>query len=286
MPSANVRQRAYTLIEIVLVIGVLVAISALAVPNFIDDIRRDALPRSGRQLRSLMTLVRANAAFDGKRYRIRFPNEDELDPIGTENQPIIERENDPVKHPEEFAVVNDSWAVDRTLIGKVRCAEVLVGRPTMAKIRQRRERKTNEVEKALLKKEMEQGPQEFDPDRPPVLIEPDGTSDWVTFVLTEASPEVKLEDLDVEEYPQIEMIVEGFTGLAWMQRPFYDSEIDLFEEKGWPAVMRQDFLEARELTENDVLELRESNIQGHRVELKGRELKAADGPAGGKTRVP
>lgn len=281
MSLARTKQRAFTLIEIVLAIAVLVAISALAVPNFINDVRRDALPRSGGQLRSLITLVRANASFDGKRYRIRFPNEDELDPIGMETQPIIEREDDPVRHPEDFSEVNDSWAVDRTLIGSVRCAEVRLGRPTMERIRQQRENRAEGVEKAMLKKELERGTQEFDPDRPPLLVEPDGTSDWVTFVLTEAPREVKLEDLDIKVHPQVEVIVEGFTGLAWMQRPFYDTEIDLFEEKGWPAVMRQDFLEARELTERDVLELRESNLQGRRVELKGRELQAVDEPARG-----
>lgn len=269
--------RAYTLIEILLVIGVLVAISALALPNFINDIRRDAIPRSGRQLRSLITLVRAHAALDGKRYRVRFPNEDELDPIGGETQPIIEREDDPIRHPEEFVVVNDPWAVGRTLLGDVRCAEVRLGRPTMEKVYERRERKTNSIEREILEDEMKRGLEEFDPDRPPLLIEPDGTSEWVTFVLTETSPDVKLDELLPEDYPQLELIVDGLTGLAWLQRPFYETEIDLFLEKGWPAVLRQDFMEARELTENDVLELRESNVRGHRVELKGRKLRDASG---------
>jgi hypothetical protein len=54
---------------------------------------------------------------------------------------------------------------------------------------------------------------------------------------------------------RIEVILEGPTGLAWLQRPFYDEELDLFEEKGWPAVLRKDFLDKAVLTEDDILEL-------------------------------
>ena len=47
----------------------------------------------------------------------------------------------------------------------------------------------------------------------------------------------------------------------------------LFEEKGWPAVLRQDFLSPAVLTEDDVLEIREMHIQGREVELQGRKLQ-------------
>ena len=83
-------RRAYTLVEIVLVVGILVAISAYVVPNFANQIRADAMPRSARKLRSVITLVRAHAALDGKRYQIRFPNEDEMDALGGDRQPRIE----------------------------------------------------------------------------------------------------------------------------------------------------------------------------------------------------
>ena len=75
------RAGAYTLIEIILVVGLLVALSAMAIPNFVRQIERERLPGSVRQLRSLLTLVRANAAFDGKRYRFRFPTEDEQEAL-------------------------------------------------------------------------------------------------------------------------------------------------------------------------------------------------------------
>ena len=37
-----------------------------------------------------------------------------------------------------------------------------------------------------------------------------------------------------------------------------EEELDLFEEKNWPIVLRQDFLDPRVLTEDDVLELHDS----------------------------
>jgi hypothetical protein len=83
------------------------------------------------------------------------------------------------------------------------------------------------------------------------------------FLLTSAPREIPPEELagDFETYPQVEVILEGPTGLCWLQRPFYDEELDLFEEKNWPAVLRQDFIRKQPLTERDVLELREIQIR-------------------------
>lgn len=275
MPSPRRSRPAFTLVELMLVIGILVAITAMAVPNLINQIRAKPLPRSGRQLRSLLTLTRAHAAFDGLRYQIRFPNPDELDALGGETQPRIEREDDPINEPEVFNLVTASWAVGTTLLGDVWCTDVELGRPTIQSVRDRRERVAEDISD-----ELEEAFEDYEPERPPLIIEPDGTSEWATFVLTTAPRDTPPEEL--LEHPQIELIVEGLTGLAWMQRPFYDEELDLFEEHNWPAVLRQDFLNPRELTEQDVLELRESQIRGRKVQLQGRELQdeeGADGPS-------
>ncbi len=263
------QHRAFTLLEVSLVVAILVVISAMVVPDFIRQLRQDELPRSCRQLRSLITLIRANASFDCKRYQIRFPNEDELDPLGGETQPLIEREDDPIKDPEIFSLVISPWAVGQTLLGDVWCAEVRLGRPTIELIRERREQAAENIEEKL-----EEEFEDIEPERPPLFVEPDGSSQWAVFVLTTAPRDIELDQL--EDYPQIELILDGSTGLAWMQRPFYEVELDLFEEKGWPAVMRQDFLDPRELTEEDVLEIRESQIQGARVELQGREMEVEE----------
>jgi len=221
----------------------------MVVPSLFDELKREELPGSGRQLRSLLTLVSANAAFDGKRYRVRFPDpeDDETDGLGGDQQPIVEREDDPIYDPEMFNAVAAPWAVGNTILGSVRCVEIRLGRPTIARLREFR----SEIEDAL-KDEFE----DFDPMRPPLIFDPDGTSDWATFVLAlGAPPGISLEA--IEEYERIEVIYEGATGLAWLQRPFYEEELDLFEENNWPAVLRQDFLNPRVLTEDDVLELRD-----------------------------
>ncbi len=247
------RPRAYTLLEVILAIGLLVAISAMAIPSFVRQIEREELPGSGRQLRSLLAMTRAHASFDGMRYRIRFPKEDEKDPMGGDQQPLIEREDDPIHDPEVFNEVKAPWIMGKTLLGNVRCAEVRLGRPTIDVLRERRE-KVTEVSEEMLR-----SPENFEPEYPPLYIEPDGTSEWATFTLTSAPRGTPIDEL--EDHPRIDLIVEGTTGLAWMQRPFYEEELDLFEDKGWPAVLRQDFLDPRELTENDVLELREISVR-------------------------
>lgn len=244
------RPSAFTLIEIVLVVGIMVTVAAIAVPSFLEQIKREQLPGSAKRLRSFLTLVRANAAFDGKRYRIRFPGEDEKDPLGGDRQPLIEREDDPLHEPEVFNLVTAPWAVGITLQPDVWCAEVRLGRPTIERLQERRSR----IEDQLIE-ELE----DFDPQRPPLFLEPDGTGDWATFLLTQAPRHTELERL--EEYPRIEVIYDGDTGLAWLQRPFYQEELDLFEEKGWPAVLRQDYLHETVITEDRVLELREFRVR-------------------------
>lgn len=246
----------YTLIELLLVIGLMAIISALVIPNFARQIRGEELRSSADQLRSFLALTQANAAFDGKRYRIRFATENEQDPLGGRQQPLIEREDDPIHEPEVFNLVTQPWAVGKTLIGEVRCAEVRLGRPKIADLIDRRDQAAEDVARALKGRDEEQ---EFDPELLPLYIEPDGTSRWATFVLTEAPAEVQADDL--EDYKTIEVILEGLTGLCWLQRPFYDEELDLFADKGWPAVLRQDFLRPDMLTEDDVLELREIRVK-------------------------
>ncbi|MHC4698264.1 MAG: pilus assembly FimT family protein [Planctomycetota bacterium] len=243
---------AFTLLEVTLVIGIVVLITAMVVPNLIEEFRREELPGSAKQLRSLLTLVSANAAFDGKRYRFRFPEEDEKDALGGDRQPLIEREDDPFEEPDVFNLVTLPWAVGNTVLGKVRCVEVRLGRPTIERLRERR----SEIEDAI---EEEEDPEDFDPIRLPLMFEPDGTCDWATFVLVADAPkQINIDEL--ENYERIEVIYEGETGLAWLQRPFYEEELDLFEEKNWPVVLRRDFLRPEVLTEDDVLELRDIRL--------------------------
>ncbi len=264
--------RAVTLIELVLVMGLLVAITAMVLPNFIREIRQDPLSRSGRQMRSLISLARAHAAYDGLRYRIRFLNKDEEDVLSDDLQPRVEREGDPIKEPEVFSLVLEPWAREPVFLRDTWCIEVRLGRPTVQDMIDRRERAGERIEDTL--KGLEDRFENLDPQRPPLVIETDGTTEWATFVLTTAPPETQPDEL--EGFAQVELILDGLTGLAWLQRPFYDEELDLFEEKRWPVVLRQDFLDKRVLTENDVLELREAQVRGREVELSGQEIKTKE----------
>ena len=242
-------RRAFTLLEMTLVIGILAVIAAMAVPALMREIQRARLPESAKRLRSLVAMVRAHAAYDCKRYRIRFPDEEneEKDHLGGDRQPIIECEEDPFEDPEVFIRVTAPWAIGTTLLEEVWCAEVRLGRPTAAGIRESREGRSK------IEDELEELFEEFEPERPPLEIEPDGTSEWATFVLTKAPRDLDLLELQDEE--RIEVIFEGSTGLAWLQRPLYDEELDMFEEHNWPVVLRNDFLDPEMLEEEDVLEL-------------------------------
>ncbi|MCC6649874.1 MAG: hypothetical protein IT348_01850 [Candidatus Eisenbacteria bacterium] len=258
MAKRPTTRRGMTLIEIILVMGMLVLIAGIAVPRLMSQLQGRQLELSSRQMAAVISLVRANAQFDGKRYRIRFANEDERDEISDPDQPIIEREDDPMEEPGRFNPVLASWVRGETLMGRVWCAEVRLGKPSIEELRTMRESRGSEIEKEQIR-----AFEDFDPDRPPLVIEPDGSCEWATFVFTEAPRDYDLQQL--EEEVRLELILDGFTGQSWLQRPFYDEEIDLFEEKHWPAVLRQDLLTSAVLTEDDVLEIHERRM------LQGQE---------------
>ena len=253
--------RGMTLVEIVLVMALLVAITAVAVPAFVREYEQKQLDESARRLEALLTMTRAQAGWEGKRYRIRFPDpeqEEDLDALGTQQQPRVECEADPLEEPEVWTLVTAPWAVGQTLVGKVHCLEVRLEKPTLEQIRQSRERR-DAIDDLFVEKLLD-----YNPRWPPLYIEPDGTSEWATFVLAEAEADIELDELaqrieldDDDHLEVIELIVEGETGQAWRQRPLYEEELDLFEEHNWPVVQRKDFRRRAVLTEDDVLELRE-----------------------------
>ncbi|MCP4245447.1 MAG: hypothetical protein GY778_00205 [bacterium] len=243
----------FTLLEVLLVVGILATLSALVLPNLIGEIESSRLPTSAEQMRSLLTLVRSNAMFDGLRYRVRFPLEDELDDEGDDRQPLIEREDDPVKEPGVFNPVKAPWVYGETLLRDVWCAQVRLGKPTIEQIK-------DGYESQDVSERLGEMFEDEDPDYPSLLIEPDGTSEWAVFALTNASRELSVEELE-EDSPVIEVIMDGLTGLIWLQRRFHEEEIDMLEENGWPPVLRQDFLRPQLLTEDDVLEIRERSLR-------------------------
>lgn len=257
------RGAGFTLLEVLLVIALLGLVAAAVVPNLLGQLVGERLPKSAKQLRSLVQLTRANAMLDGKRYRIRFPRENELDGDDNEQgvQPIIEREDDPFRAPDVYVRVNALWARGETLLRGVWCVKARMGKPTVEQLIAN----FDDVRADLNEDEQEadtftqNSMEDFDPDYPPLIIEPDGTSEWMTFVVAEAPRDA--DGAALTQYKRIEVIYDGLTGLAWLQRPFYQDELTMLQEHGWPPVLRRDFVRAEPLTENEVIEIRENLVR-------------------------
>src|SRR5262245_50000834 len=105
---------AFTLVEMMLVLGLLALLAYFTGMSLRGPLERSSLPESGRRLRSLIQLTRANAMLDGQRYRIRMlaEGEDVADGFTPQErlQPFVERERDPVLEPGVFTPVRASWA--------------------------------------------------------------------------------------------------------------------------------------------------------------------------------
>jgi type II secretory pathway pseudopilin PulG len=240
-----------TLLELLLVIGVLTILAGLMFPNMLGQIERERLPQSAEQMRALLQMTRANAMFDGRRYRIRFTDPTHGEDAELARQPSIEREDDPLDNPEKFNPVNHPWARGVTLHETVWCAQVLPGKPYL-----------DEGEIAYDAPPAPPntvGKEKEDPLRPAIYFEPNGMSPWATFVLTSAP--LGTDPSDLKEQPCIDVIFDGETGLAWLQRPFYPEEIQMLVEHDWPPVLRNDFLRPQPLTEDEVLEIRETLVR-------------------------
>lgn len=258
--------RGFTLFEVLLVTGLFVILMGLVMPTMLRRFDDARMPSSCRSLRALIQLTRANAMIDGRRYRIRFPKEDEIDSGGQQRQPIVEVERDPLREPEVFTPVLASWARDAVLDDSVRCAKVVLGRPTIESMMGERDATTELVETGTGEERTEQrtttaAGDTFEPDFPPLYLEPDGMSEWATFVITDAPLDVNIDEAPEGEYQIIDLIFDGLTGLAWLQRRLYQEELEMMREHGWPPVMRKDFLDPTLLTEDDVLEIREQMVR-------------------------
>lgn len=251
----------FTLLEVLLVIGLLAVLAVAVAPNLMGSLTRQRLPKSAGQMRSLLQLTRANAMLDGKRFRLRFPREDELDDVGTEVQPIVECEEEPFKAPGIYVPVDAVWARGETLLKGVWCARARQGKPTVEQLLENVDKVKEELDEREKEEDVfyQEFMEDFEEDYPPLVFEPDGTSEWFTFIIIEAPRDA--DDDDLADYPRIEVIFDGLTGLAWLQRPFAEEELEMFLEHNWPAVLRKDFLRPQLLTEQEVIEIQESLVR-------------------------
>jgi len=222
----------FTLLELVLVIGLMVLLASFAWPALRTRFERSQLPESGDQLRSLLVLTRAQAMLDNRRYRIRFaPNE---------RQPIVEWEKDPFSAPGKYEPVKADWTAEDRLMGDVQVHEIRPGRPDYTLPLDDERSKEDQTEQgdflevsdqeagALDSTEVNVPPPSdttadapIDEKRPLLVFEPDGSSDWATIILANVEPEKPLE----ESAEQIWIEIDGRTGLASIRPPLTEQEM-------------------------------------------------------------
>lgn len=223
----------FTLLEVALVIGLMVLLAAFAWPALQRRFEHSQLPESGDQMRSLLELTRAQAMMDHRRYRIRFaPNE---------RQPIVEWEKDPFQAPGKFELVKADWTADDRLMGEAQVHEVRPGRPeyTLPLDDERSEQQQTETTEVVVGGEdgatpvaeddsatapppaekMDDAP--IDEKRPPLIFEPDGSSDWATLIIANVTPEKPIED----GAEQIWIEIDGRSGLASIRPPLSEQEM-------------------------------------------------------------
>lgn len=215
--------RAFTLLEVVLVMALLAAIAAFSWPYMQRQFEASQLTESADQFRSLLTLTRAQAMIDARRYRIRFEPE--------KRHPIIECETDPFQAPGKYDPVKADWAVDERLLGETQVHEIRAGRPdyTLPFDDQQSELEQDEgftldsesgettestsdtAGAALPENDSDKADQvPIDEQRPSIVFETDGSTDWATIILSNIAPADQLE----EDERQIWIEIDGRTGLA------------------------------------------------------------------------
>jgi prepilin-type N-terminal cleavage/methylation domain-containing protein len=222
----------FTLLEIVLVVALLAILAAFAWPNMREKFRRSQLPESADQFKSLLTLTRAQAMMDGRRYRIRFAPKD--------RNPAVEYEEDPFTAPGKYVPVKADWTADERLMGEAHVHEIRLGRPayTLPFDDEKADFDLNAEDEAddapygegdsaarapsapPADKDMTSD-EPIDEKRPVIVFEPDGSSDWATIILANKAPETALEEAD----EQIWIEMDGRTGLAGIRPPLSQAEL-------------------------------------------------------------
>jgi prepilin-type N-terminal cleavage/methylation domain-containing protein len=106
--SARRFQRGFTLLEVLLVIGLLGALLAFVVPNFAGFERSQGLDESVQRMRALVSMCRAQAANEGHALRLVFRRDGTL---------RVQQQRDPLDAPNEYVAVKADWAQSPLLPG-------------------------------------------------------------------------------------------------------------------------------------------------------------------------
>ncbi len=210
-------RRGFTLLEIVVALGVLSLLMAFAWSLIQNQITASALPESAARVRDSLFMARSEASMKNRRVRIRFEPK--------QQHPLIEIEADPIRYPGEWTAVESSWARDPILLDDVQVHTIEMGRPFYLKLISFDET-TEEAQEDSEEEEEQNDVTEFsatspnapsagetielDENRPLIVFEADGSSEWYTIKLTHVGLETELRDED----NQLWVILDGRTGLA------------------------------------------------------------------------
>jgi len=242
------RSRGFTLLEVLLVIALLGLLGLLLLPDFGAELWRRSLVESADRLRSLIVMTHARAIQEGVRYRIQFPGtpdpddpqaDQEIDIPSETLQPEVLKQSDALRYPDTYDGVGMPWSQLAVLQPGTRCVAVLPGKPDFS----------IQGDSPIAGPSINEGQQIF----VPLTLNPDGTADWVTFVLTDLPYDTQIE---WEHAPRIlNVIVDGRTGQVWVQRALRREEVELMEEKGASPILHVDFTSSDEITEDNLLEI-------------------------------
>ncbi|MFQ5423307.1 MAG: Tfp pilus assembly protein FimT/FimU [Phycisphaerae bacterium] len=222
------RVRGFTLIELAIALSLLVLLGTIAWPALRGRIKAAELPDSADRIRSMLFMVRSQAVMEHRRYRVRFEPEAQ--------QPIIEYEVDPIRDPGTWEPVRAGWVEDRMLLGDVQVHEVQLGRPIWTRPlsendqpgeqlddpNSQEEPADSQLDEVLLTPSATaMDDLEIDENRPPIVFEVDGSSDWAVLMLARVKPEDELE----EETKQLWAVLDGRTGLAKIREKITEDQL-------------------------------------------------------------
>ena len=234
------------MLEVLLVLMLLGLLVAFVAPNLSGEMRRRSLTESADRLRSLIIITHAKAMEDGVRYRIEFPGTpDPLDedaektidvPVET-RQPNVIRQDNPIGRPDQYGGFDAPWKKGPILMEGTRCVMAYHGTPSFdtehgGEIAGRPFGEGDEVEFVSL------------------TLNPEGTCDWITFVLTDLPWDVELKPYHAHRI--LNVVVDGRTGHVWIQRSLTVDELEVIQDEGGSPVFHRDFLLTKLLTDEDI----------------------------------
>jgi|GEM_PF-667489 len=250
------RQRAFTLFEVLLVILLLGLLVAFTYPDLSGMMNARSLHESADRLRTLIMMAHAQAMQDGIKYRVQFPGtpdpldihaKKEIDVPGVTQQPEVKRQGAPLENPNLFEGFSASWKDQQILRPGTRCVAVFAGQPNF----------DISSHSPIAGPSVTEGTTTF----VPLTFNVDGTSEWVTFVLTDLPFDVDVQSDHVSRI--FNVIVDGRTGETWVQRALRVDEVELLREYGASPIFHVDFTSAQEITEANILHVQMG--QGGRV---------------------